>query len=81
MNKLTRLSLGAIRFYQRFLSFDHGYLGKIFPGFGVCRFTPSCSEYTYQAIEKRGLIGGSWLGLRRVLRCHPFSKGGNDPVK
>jgi uncharacterized protein len=46
-----------------------------------CRFTPSCSLYTLQAIEKYGLLRGGYMGARRVLRCHPFSKGGFDPVQ
>jgi uncharacterized protein len=46
-----------------------------------CRFTPSCSLYTLQAIEKYGLLRWGWMGARRLLRCHPFSKGGFDPVK
>ena len=46
-----------------------------------CRFTPSCSLYTLQAVERYGLIRGSLMGARRVLRCHPFSKGGFDPVQ
>jgi uncharacterized protein len=46
-----------------------------------CRFTPSCSLYTLQAIEKYGLLKGILVGARRLLRCHPFSKGGFDPVK
>lgn len=47
----------------------------------ACRFEPTCSEYTRQAVEKHGAIKGSWLGFKRILRCQPFSKGGYDPVK
>jgi len=47
----------------------------------VCRYTPTCSEYTYQAIEKYGVLKGSLMGFGRILRCNPFSKGGHDPVK
>lgn len=46
-----------------------------------CKFYPTCSEYTKQAIEKYGAIKGSWLGTKRILRCNPFSKGGYDPLK
>ena len=45
-----------------------------------CRFTPTCSEYMKQAIEKYGVIKGFWLGVKRICRCHPFNKGGYDPV-
>ena len=47
----------------------------------ACRFEPTCSEYTRQAVEKYGATKGSWLGVKRILRCQPFSKGGYDPVK
>ncbi len=47
---------------------------------GVCRFTPTCSQYAFQAIDKYGLIKGSWLALKRLGKCHPWHPGGYDPV-
>lgn len=47
----------------------------------ACRFTPTCSEYMSQAIEKYGALRGFWLGTGRILRCQPFCKGGHDPVR
>jgi hypothetical protein len=47
----------------------------------TCRFIPSCSEYCYQAVGKYGIVRGSILSLLRISRCHPFSRGGHDPLK
>lgn len=66
-----------IKLYQKTLSPDHGWLRALFPG-GYCKFTPSCSEYTRRAIEKRGLVIGGALGLWRIIRCNPCSMGGTD---
>lgn len=46
----------------------------------LCRFTPTCSDYMYQAIEKHGSIKGTYLGFKRILRCNPWTKGGLDPI-
>lgn len=47
---------------------------------GTCRFTPTCSQYTYEAVERYGIVKGILLGLKRIAKCHPFNKGGLDPV-
>ncbi len=46
-----------------------------------CRFTPTCSEYAMEAVEKHGAIRGSWMGVKRICRCQPLCEGGHDPVK
>ncbi len=76
---LAFLLIQAIRLYQATLSFDHGPLRHLFP-YGYCRFHPSCSVYARTAIERFGPFSGSWLALKRVLRCHPWNQGGDDPV-
>jgi len=66
-----RLAVGLVRCYQMVIS------PIIRP---ACRYVPSCSEYTIQAIEFHGILYGIFLGARRILRCHPFAHGGYDPV-
>ncbi|MBM3499623.1 MAG: membrane protein insertion efficiency factor YidD [Armatimonadetes bacterium] len=68
---MSRIALRLIRFYQRWIS-------RFLPP--MCRFAPSCSEYTRQAIEIHGLSAGVWLGIKRIARCNPFCPGGEDPV-
>lgn len=75
-----RLVIRLIKFYQRTLSFDHGPLKHAYPH-GFCRFTPSCSQYGIEAIEKYGIIKGGLMTSWRILRCNPWNKGGYDPVK
>ena len=72
--------LKLIKIYQKTLSLDHGFMKDMFPG-GYCRYHPTCSEYGYDAIKKYGLFKGGIKTAWRILRCNPFSKGGNDPVK
>ena len=74
---MKRVILTLIRFYQTYLSFDTGILVHI----PTCRFTPTCSQYTYEAIERYGIIYGLWLGAQRIVRCNPWNKGGLDPLK
>lgn len=68
---LKKLLILLVKFYQNFIS-------PLFPG--VCRYTPSCSQYMIEAIETHGIIKGIWLGTKRILRCHPWGGSGYDPV-
>jgi uncharacterized protein len=68
---MKRVLIGLIRAYRLLLS----------PWWGrSCRFTPTCSEYALEAIERHGSARGSWLAVRRIARCHPWQPGGFDPV-
>ena len=66
------LVIDLIGLYKTFLS-------PFFPP--ACRFEPTCSEYTREAVEKHGALRGTWMGVKRILRCQPFCKGGYDPVR
>lgn len=68
---MRQVALFLIRLYQNTIS-------RALPP--SCRFTPSCSHYTYEAIEKYGFARGGWLGVKRISRCHPLNPGGYDPV-
>lgn len=74
-----KTGLILIRFYQKIFSFDHSFWAK-YINVRICIYHPSCSEYTYEAIEKFGLIKGSIMGLFRIMRCGPWGKPGYDPV-
>jgi putative membrane protein insertion efficiency factor len=64
---MKKLVMKLLLYYKKYIS--RGY---------NCRFSPSCSEYVYRAVEKYGAIKGLWRGFKRVVRCHPWSKGGVD---
>jgi len=68
---MKKLLIGLVKFYQRFIS----------PCTGPhCIYTPTCSQYALEALQKYGAIKGTYLACKRILRCHPFAKGGYDPV-
>lgn len=67
-----KIMILVIKFYQKFIS-------PLFPS--TCRFEPTCSAYFIQALEKYGAIKGSYLGIKRILKCHPWHEGGYDPLK
>jgi len=67
---MKKIILKILVFYKKYISRGNH-----------CRFVPSCSEYTYEAVNKYGIFKGLWMGFKRVLRCNRFSKGGIDLVK
>jgi len=74
------LILSAIRFYQKTGFFHKPILRTLFMTDHMCRFLPTCSDYTYQAVDKYGVRRGLWLGIKRIVRCHPWNKGGIDKL-
>lgn len=79
-NFFKKTVIGIIKLYQKTLSFDHGPFKYLYPH-GFCRFYPSCSNYSIEAINKYGIIKGGFKSIWRIIRCNPFNKGGNDPLK
>lgn len=69
---MKKLTIFMINFYRNYLS-----ILKL----PTCRFYPTCSQYAVEAIEKRGFLRGLFLAIKRILRCHPFSEGGYDPIE
>lgn len=76
---MKKITLFLIRIYQNLLSLDHSFWAK---GLNIraCIYHPSCSMYTYEAISKYGVIRGLFMGIKRLLKCNIFFKGGFDPV-
>jgi uncharacterized protein len=80
---MKKFFLFCIKKYQKYISLDYGFFGKVFPNTRICRFSPSCSQYTFEAVEKYGAFKGSFLGVKRVFKCNPLSTpiaGTYDPV-
>lgn len=78
---MKQILLFLIRIYQKTLSLDHGYLGKVFPNTRYCKFLPTCSEYSYEAIDKYGVLKGGAMAVKRIVKCNPWTEPGKyDPV-
>lgn len=78
---MRKLALFLIKTYQKSFFARSEILKALFLSEAACRFRPTCSEYTYQAIDRYGIMRGSLLGLKRITKCHPWNKGGFDPVR
>jgi uncharacterized protein len=76
---VKKILLLLIKLYQKTLSRDTGWLSYVYSE-RACRYFPTCSQYTYEAIDRFGIFKGGWMGLKRILRCHPWAEGGLDPV-
>lgn len=78
---MRKIILKLIRLYQN-TKFFRGHIFRVlFISDSSCRFTPTCSDYTFEAVERYGAVKGLFIGIKRIIRCHPCNHGGFDPVK
>ncbi len=77
---MKKIILKLILQYQKAALFRKKIFKTLFLSDAACRFKPTCSQYSYQAIAKYGILRGSFMGLKRIIKCHPWSKGGHDPL-
>lgn len=77
---MKKIILKLIRAYQGTKFFRSTILKQLFLTDAACRFKPTCSQYTYMAVDKYGVLKGTILSFKRIIRCHPWNKGGYDPL-
>ena len=77
---MKKLLIALISFYQKHFSLSNPILRALFLTDRACRFSPTCSQYALEAVKKFGVLHGSYLSFRRILRCHPWHPGGFDPI-
>lgn len=78
---MKQIILKLIKLYQKSSFLNNELFKTLFMTDQVCKFEPTCSRYTYQAVDKYGVMKGLYFGIKRIIRCHPWSKGGYNPVK
>lgn len=77
---MKQLAIFLIKTYQRLPIFDNPISHTLLGPSSVCRYSPRCSDYAIDAMQKYGILKGSWMALKRIARCNPYAKGGFDPV-
>lgn len=78
---MKKIVLAGLVFYKKSSPFLHFIFRSVALQPSICKYSPTCSEYTYQAVDKYGVLKGLYLGAVRIVKCNPFSKGGYDPLK
>ncbi len=76
---MKQILIQLIKLYQKTLSPDHGWFKSRWP-YGYCRYHPTCSQYAIEALHEHGSVKGSWLTMKRIIRCNPFAQPGIDQV-